>query len=726
MSDKVKSQQSTPNAAALFVSLVQWARAFATGPWGAPLALLLIILLGLWLRYDDVLIWEAHPSSAIAPDGGYYTTTYDGYYYLLHARDLADNAGLTTNELRAQGAVAGREGVVPLLGYTIGGLARITGMAEHTLAALLMPLLAMATALAVYELGKLFGGRGTGLAAALFTVCAPYYAYRSNVGWIDTDGLNVFFTVLLALLMARFALTEGRDRYRYYLYALLIYPIFLWWWEMSPGAVTASIGLPWLAAMIFYFRAKGDELRYFVIVHGVLLALALILFGDRIWHEAGRALGQLSYLSGGSGSGSAEFPGIGVSISEQDLPPFSRLAGMLSGQAWAMGFVIVGLIWLAIEHFKRLFLLGALLLLGSFAFIFAQRFMIFAVPLAGLGLGYLVQRLWDLRLKHIGFAVASLASLSLVAVAQIANTAQQVYPPKPKPPFVESIVKLRQTTPEDAVIWTWWDYAYPIMYWGQRATLADGAYHGGELLTYLGRPMSVSDSRLAANYMEFFAVRQRAGMRTLYRGFGNDKPAARAFLEQVMASGPEGLDQALESAAGMVEPRSREEWLDFLFPPAGERRPVYLMFDADMIAKAYWWYWFGTWDADKGEGVHARVPHRIQGVRRDAMQLKGRDFSFDIQSGRGTIGTRTFAVRQSLMIGARGGFTKPYDEIPKRYPSLLYYQQIGRVMLIGQPLADSLFGRLYFGFRPDNERFQPIFGRHGGTKVWRVVGDRRE
>jgi hypothetical protein len=264
------------------------------------------------------------------------------------------------------------------------------------------------------------------------------------------------------------------------------------------------------------------------------------------------------------------------------------------------------------------------------------------------------------------------------------------------------------------------------MYWGQRATLADGAYHGGELLTYLGHPMSIPDSRQAANYMEFFTVRRRAGMRSLYGWFGEDKLAAQGFLKQVMAGGPQALEEALDKAGDKVERRSREEWLDFLFPPASERRPVYLLFDRDMITKAYWWFWFGTWDLEKGEGIHARAPHRISNIRRTGTDLKGPNFTFNVETGRGTIGKRTFAARQFLMIGARGGFAKPYTNIPKRYPSMVYYEQIGQVMLVGQPLADSLFGRLYFGFRPDNARFQPIFGQHGGTKVWRVVGDRRE
>ena len=689
----------------------------------AWLALVPILAFGLFIRLDDLAAWHAQPNQGLAQGHQYYTTTYDGYYYFTLARDLAEGTPGASNERRGvpDGAGSARP-LPPLLSVLAGGLARLSGWPVNSVGALLAPLLGVAVAIPVFLLGRLLGGRLTGLVAALFTLCVPYYAYRTNAGWVDTDGLNVFFSFLAAYWFAQFGRIPDARRYRYYVAGLLTWLLFLWWWDMAPGPLTAITFLPLAVALVFFYRPpRGEGLR-FAVINGSALVLVLGVFGGRLWDKA---VAQLAYVMK---EDTGDFPNIGLSISEQKIPSFERIVEASTGEVYGFVFAALGLgLLVARRRALALFILAPVLL-SLLSFLFAKRFLIFFAPIAGIGIGYLVGSLWEARARW--FWIGGLAPVvALVAVFPIARQALGVtYWPKPRPPLIEVFSDLAEQTPEHAVIWAWWDFGYPIQYWGRRATLADGAYHPGELCVYLGYPLAAKDYRLAANFMEFFAVRGRAGMNAVYDAFDQDKPRGFAFLEQVLQKGPAALPELLAQHRAEhpgLAARDPEAWAAFFFPPPEERRPIFLLLNEELVRTAHWWFWFGTWDLAKRDGRHPNQAIYIPGLRRQGNRLlAGEKLELDLGSGQGRFGERPFALHRLSYFRQQGYRVRTYPRHAGQ-PSLTFYESPALGVLQDPDLAESVFGQLYFAQgQSSSSYFRATLYKTGLAQLWRVTGDR--
>ena len=75
------------------------------------------------------------------------------------------------------------------------------------------PVLGVLVAFPVYFIGSALGGPITRLIAALATLLAPFYSYRTNFAFFDTDGLLMTFCVSACLFALRVGTTQSCTRY---------------------------------------------------------------------------------------------------------------------------------------------------------------------------------------------------------------------------------------------------------------------------------------------------------------------------------------------------------------------------------------------------------------------------------------------------------------------------------------------------------------------------------
>ena len=73
---------------------------FKVTTWKHWCILVVIILLGIWVRLDNLIIWNMFPGSGTL-DGEPLLTNFDGYYYLTLARDLVEGTYSTVDTFRA-------------------------------------------------------------------------------------------------------------------------------------------------------------------------------------------------------------------------------------------------------------------------------------------------------------------------------------------------------------------------------------------------------------------------------------------------------------------------------------------------------------------------------------------------------------------------------------------------------------------------------------------------
>jgi dolichyl-diphosphooligosaccharide--protein glycosyltransferase len=113
----------------------------------------------------------------------------------------------------------------------------------------------------------------------------------------------------------------------------------------------------------------------------------------------------------------------------------------------------------------------------------------------------------------------------------------------------EGLLFLRTHSPEDAVIWNWWDWGYATHHFARRRCIADGARHGGPSLYLPAAVYTTEDPRFARQIIKYTALKgnvpgnvfaglSAAGAQELMRDLGNrNKPLIQAPGTQYLIVG---------------------------------------------------------------------------------------------------------------------------------------------------------------------------------------------
>jgi len=694
-------------------------------------ALLLIVVVGMLFRLDDLRVWRQDEARTFY-NGEPIHTTFDAWFYLGLAQDLLEDGYLPVDEKRGVPDSPARPAPPPLLSVLAATRVKATNYSLSWIGALLPVVLGPLLAIPLYLLGRFYGGPLMGLSAALLAVLSPVYIMRSNIGRFDTDCLIITLAVAPALLFLYFGTNTTARRYLYLAGGLLAYLLSLWWWDQAPDVVTATSLLPLGVALAFFYRPPKKEALFLYGGLGAGVLLLLALSGPDLPLKLLQGLwGKFLYISKDA---AGDFPNIGITITEQGRPPLGKIirevtgfpvpgqAGLLLNILYALPLLagLTGLVLLGRRRPRETFFLLPLFGLAALSF-YANRFLLFLVPVYGLGIGSFLTSLrdWLPRYPRLGRVAVLLLIVFLLLPLYIHNRQSTAWPKEPAW-VVAGMEETSRRTPDDAVIWAWWDHGYALNYYARRATVTDGSIHGGERVVYSALPLAAEDFRMAANFMQFFTVRGEQGMRLLQRACGDDAGAALDLVKKVMATGPLQAETVI-AAADLRESGDRQtvdDWLRFFFP--ARQRPLYLFLDEKMPKLAYWWYWFGTWDIEKQDGRHPG----------------SREF-YDVRHGNGlvtgSLGLRidvaTGEIRVpglNLHAGLSGLFGPGPNEKNYSRDNGLFFGMVERArygILMDSFLADSVFAKLFIRQQYDPRYFRPVVLNQPAYQLWEVVGD---
>ena len=191
-----------------------------------------------------------------------------------------------------------------------------------------------------------------------------------------------------------------------------------------------------------------------------------------------------------------------------------------------------------------------------------------------------------------------------------------------------------------ALIWTWWDYGYFLQYVTGKKTFMDGGTQHPERTFVAAYPMACQDPELASNWMRYFAQKDLDGLREVSTRLGGADKAV-ALLKEVFSS-PQNAGSIL-AAHGF---ENTDEWVERLFPNS----EVLVYLSRDLLDKAYWWYYFGSWDFGRAQGDHARV-FAIDGSNAGQLE-KGRSI---------LINGEVISLNRVILVDSSGGRLKGED-----------------------------------------------------------------
>jgi len=684
------------------------------------LAVVCIFALGVFCRLEDISEWKKTETRTFY-DNKPIHSTFDAWFYLSLAQDLIDDTYTPTDEKRGVPQSPPRPEPVPLISVLAAAIVNATSYSLCWVSAVMPAVLGPLLVIPLYMIGRFYGGIVCGLLASLVSVLYPFFITRSNFGRYDTDCMILTFSLGAVYLFMQFGLNRTRLRYLYLCAGLLLSGLFLWWWDQAPAAVYALTGLPLFVALVFFYRPKRREGLIFFSIFISCAVAAIIIFDPglplRIFHRLWR---EFLYISKDQ---SGNFPNVGNTISEQGRSSLASIiktttTGTVSFLFATAGFLL--LLWRKRAH--AVFLLP-FIIMTILAITTANRFILFMIPPVALGTGYAAAAIWlALRKVQPLNSLAIILIAVLLSVPLLSLNASNTRQPKEPGFMVKGMYGIREKTPEDAVIWAWWDHGYALTYYARRATINDGSIHGGELTVLNAIPYTTNNFRLAANFMQFYITRGMTGMHRINRQFENNPDQGMQFIQTVLKAGPEAAREIIDEAKLKPddEHTTTDTWLRFFFP--ARKRPVYLVCDNLLNRTAHWWYWFGTWKSSKKDGIHPRFKaySRVSSVKKNIIRGSS-NLSIDRTSGMSIRSNGRTPLSRIVLYTPKG--SRVLNNYRRPGLQFEFNSRFRNGAIMDADIAESVFSRLFIRVKPDITYFKPVINSPPYFQLWEVFGD---
>jgi hypothetical protein len=730
------------------------------------LALFAVLALGLFVRFDNLEHWRSTPDRYFFGEQDTpLTLTVDAYYFMDAARDIIHGRYSALDEDRLAPTGYQRSAWPPLISAVLAGVTVLTGMSLEWGAVLLPPFFSLFLGIAAFLLGRELGMRVEhrrideryrrtaaaimGLATALATLLSPALAFRGMVGWFDTDTLNVAFIISAAFFSLRFnSAKNGKEQTLWFTLWGGNLLFFIWWWHTTTLVPLALGGLPMLIAVLLIARHSIRRLALWFVLGLTLLVIAAAVGGIHIFDPVwvwNYISSMWLYITGDAGGHSSFSVAAAAGSEQQSVISLTDFAQSVTGTITSLVIGITGLCFLVFTGFRSLWSLASLVFVAALSFT-ANRFLIFAAPLFGLGVGAMAFFLWLMVPKILrrfpqladntsfsasfvngavkGIVLATLAGLALIAPYQEIQ-AKNSYTPRRHPVLLEAMADLRHTTPEEAIIWASWGHGHPLVFYSERAVIADGVFHPAEIVYALNLPLAARKDRFAANWIHFFATHGIHGLHRANSIFGtgeDDWVSGTEALKQLLSKGVDSARISLDREF-QFSPEKTADTLAFLF--SENQRPVYLFIDYLQVRQNI--FFWGLWDpASKSAPQHTYLD-QFYNLRQIAPGVftalyRRRPTTIDLTHGTLTTNNETIPIRSATIRTASNSETVPLHPDASMLVSLFPESRYG---IIGpEYLMDTVFTRLFFEQRYDGRYFQPVDVRPDrGYGVWRVTAD---
>ncbi|MCB9757464.1 MAG: hypothetical protein H6753_03460 [Candidatus Omnitrophica bacterium] len=500
------------------------------------------------------------------------------------------------------------------------------------------PLIFTVLILFVFLIGCLILGCSgeTSFLGAVYLLCAPIFLRRSMFGWYDDDPPNIFF--LFAILTVFFyGLKHHLNRRTVGMCALTcsilftLYALFWQGWVFLASMIAASA---FFIVLYNHFVRREKTTTPQLITYslltitGIFLGIVLI-FGPKefftLFHEGWVALQDFlnPHLS--------SWPDLYIAVGELLSPTPEKWLEMMGG-LFFVGTGILGLFTGGIQLFKKpnhstnfaIIVLILFALISTKLSLGAQRFetlclipFAFAFPL---GLQFLWDIIQEFIKKHVSLITESFFGQLLILIIFVSiltilpfQAAQRITPDILNKIFNttwdNALTKIKNETPPNSIINTWWPPGHFIKAIAQRRVTFDGATINKPQSYWLANAFLTTDERMSAGILRMLNNSGNAATDYLLQ---QKLPLAQAvdLLKKIV---PLNITDAKKILASTLNPTQIDHLLVLTHanPP-----PSYLLIYQDMAENSLQFSFVGNWDFKKVAQINSdpilksRVPAR--------------------------------------------------------------------------------------------------------------------
>lgn len=554
------------------------------------------------------------------------------------------------------------------------------GQFDTDLPALTVPYLALAAAMGSLTRQK----RGLATLAGLCCACS-YYLHPGSERVVSVCSFGVMAYVLLA----------RRDRHGAYLLCALGA-------GLVPLPMLARIALLVLVHFGFPRVSLGPRAVLATAV-SAFLAAHVALF---LWHSDLAILG----ISPSRTIDALKFHSVRAEVEELQPISLATMAELVSGGSLVLGLASIGLVGLAVVHPVTL-VMWPLFVLGTVvAHVRGERFAMYAMPVAALGLAWISARVLALAEQRVpwlrarwAYAVCTLGTALLVALPAASHARAATVVSTYGPESVGLMTELSKVARPDDYALAVWDESYGLWYYAGVRTLVDGSKQDSDL--FVIAEAFYGDSQVAAAGLARLAVaRQRSGSGT--------KSAIRAIFKDARARGqtPDEVLRAVTEGS-------------FPLPPG--RGEIYLCLSPRVAFLG-----LGGAQARKVVGIASRGDAAVGHIDLAAISgpLRGRFRTF----GGGVIDADAWQLSYPGRVPARiastvlfstwsGGerTTREFSHHAEGGMHLLYFTKGDALMVVDDVMLRSNYVRLALFFAPESRAFIPVKYRTD-SQIFRV------
>lgn len=571
----------------------------------STITMVFILLAAFLLRIDTMYLWEISPQDYLV-DNEPVLMNLDGYYYLNAAQEVMEQSYSPVETNRAFPDKLSRSPIPPLLSLILAHLSSLTNLSLNWIGSFLPTVLGLTIAVPLYLICLSFGGGHLmGIISCTFALLAPVYANRTSLGFLDTDCLNVTLALCCCYFFMKFSTIQSSNRYYHLGFGYVSYIIYLLWWDQAPSAVTV-LSLSPLAFGLVFFVYKSPKILLLTIVITLFIVLSATYLLDKpgIFQLFEQAIGSLSYVSKQE---TGLYPNIGNTIAEQ--VPLNLMQLITTTTRYIPAFIIsvFGLLWLFITLRRKSLFILPILVVGLFSVVFSMRFTIFIIPVIAIGIGFFFAGLYKIFPQKFIVPTIALCFTGFIFWETI-DTGITKRPIR-SGQRIAGMKAAKTLTPENSIIWSWWEEGHPLVYWSRRDTVNDGMVHDGQRTSYTSLPLQTDSFRLAANFMQFYAAHGKSGIQNFIDACRENNVDGLQLIKSILNAGPNELSHFKDK----LPVSHNTDWPKFFFP--NKVPPIYLFLDKDIALSVAFIFWYGSWNPSNLSGIPAAPMVYIDNIR---------------------------------------------------------------------------------------------------------------
>ncbi len=229
----------------------------------------------------------------------------------------------------------------------------------------------------------------------------------------------------------------------------------------------------------------------------------------------------------------------------------------------------------------------------------------FSIPI-GLGAGLFIGLIFTNVKGYIKntryVAVAMLVIIAVFAYPSIsgANAISNSVVPGTDDSMYNSLLYIKNNTPSNTVITSWWDFGHLFAEVADRPVTFDGASQNNPRAYWVGKALLTSDENLSAGILRMLTSSGDNGYLSVENVTKNTAKSVE-ILDKILPVSKQNAQTILISQYQFTSEQAQNV-LQYTHPdnPA----PHVFITSSDMLGKAAWWSYFGGWNFQNNSGQH--------------------------------------------------------------------------------------------------------------------------